>query len=107
MSWHIDFYQGVPEEILAFPAGLQARMLKLFELIEVHGANLGAPHTEALSLGLFEVRAKAAKGIARALFCYLKGRRIIVLVAFVKKTQKTPTSIIKLAGDRMKEVTGL
>ena len=52
-------------------------------------------------------RAKAAEGIARALFCYLKGRRIIVLVAFVKKTQKTPTSIIKLASDRMKEVTGL
>ena len=39
-------------------------MLHLLELIEKHGANLGAPHTEPMGDGLFEVRAKAQEGIA-------------------------------------------
>jgi len=34
-------------------------MLKLLELVEKHGANLGSPHTEPMGNGLFEIRAKA------------------------------------------------
>ena len=86
------------------PPKIQARMLKLLELIEKHGANLGSPHTESMGDGLFEIRAKAQEGIGRGLFCYLKGKHIYVLSAFVKKTQKTPKKEIQLARDRQKEV---
>ena len=82
-------------------------MLKLLELIEKHGANLGSPHTESMGEGLFEIRAKAQEGIGRGLFCYLKGKHIYVLSAFVKKTQKTPKKEIHLAKDRQKEVQKL
>ncbi len=43
------------------PPKIQARMLKLLELIEKHGANLGPPHTESIGNGLFEIRAKAKR----------------------------------------------
>ena len=88
MSWKIDFYAGVEEQLLDIPAKIQARMIKLLELMEKHGTNLGPPHTESMGNGLFEIRAKAQEGIGRGLFCYLKGKHIYVLHAFVKKSQK-------------------
>ena len=104
MTWKVHFYAGVEDEILQMPNKIQARMLKLLELIEKHGANLGPPHTEALSDGLFEIRAKAQEGIGRGLFCYLKDQQVYVLLAFVKKTQKTPRKELELARQRQKEV---
>lgn len=104
MAWTIEFHQGVEEAILAMPPGIQARILRVLELMEVHGANLGAPHTTAMGGGLFEVRAKAKEGIGRALFCYVRGRRLVILHAFVKKTQKTPRKELDLARARMKEI---
>jgi len=46
MTWKIEFYnESVEEDILNMPPKIQARMIKLLELIEKHGANLGTPHT--------------------------------------------------------------
>lgn len=104
MSWNIHFYSGVDKSILTMPPKIQARMIKLLELMEKHGANLGPPHTESMGDGLFEVRAKAQEGIGRGLFCYLKDKNIIVLHAFVKKSQKTPKHELSLAKQRQKEV---
>lgn len=107
MSWKIQFYDGVDESILAMPPKIQARMIKLLELMEKHGANLGPPHTESMGNGLFEIRAKAQEGIGRGLFCYWQGKTIIVLHAFVKKSQKTPKGELSLAKKRQKEVQSL
>lgn len=104
MKWKVDLYDGVEEVILDMPPKLSARMLKLLELIESHGANLGEPHTKSIGDGLFEIRAKAKEGVGRSLFCYLDGTNIVVLHAFVKKTQKTPKKDLDLAFERMKEV---
>jgi phage-related protein len=90
MCWQIDFYKGVEQIILEMPPKIQARMVKLLELMEKHGANLGPPHTESMGGGLFEIRAKAQEGIGRGLFCYLQGKHIFVLNAFVKKHKKHP-----------------
>jgi phage-related protein len=54
--------------------------------------------------GLFEIRAKSQEGIGRSLFCMLKGKEIIILNSFVKKTQKTPKKELELAKKRMKEI---
>ncbi|MDE9432588.1 type II toxin-antitoxin system RelE/ParE family toxin [Xenorhabdus bovienii] len=105
MNWNVELYGGVDDEILNMPPKIQARLLKLLELIEEHGANLGEPHTKAMGKGLFEIRAKAQEGIERGLFCYLQGSNIIVLHVFVKKSQKTPKKDLELAYERMREVT--
>ena len=104
MTWTIDFYDGVEDAIVDMPTKIQARMFRLLELMELHGANLGTPHTTPLGDGLFEVRAKAKEGIGRAFFCYMKGEHIYILHAFVKKSQKAPKKDLDLARARMKEV---
>ena len=54
--------------------------------------------------GLFELRLKAAEGIARVFYCTLVGRRIVILHQFVKKTEKTPPRELEVARRRLKEV---
>jgi phage-related protein len=105
VSYTIEYYSAeVQEEILALPATLAARYIVLTRRMEVVGANLGAPHTEPLGGGLFELRLKGQEGIARVLYCALVGRRVMMLKSFIKKTQKTPPEELKIARKRMKEV---
>ncbi|PSW30855.1 type II toxin-antitoxin system RelE/ParE family toxin [Photobacterium phosphoreum] len=103
-KWKIELYDGVEKELTSMPPKLQARMIKLLDLITHHGANLGEPYTKAMGSGLFEIRAKSNDGIGRGLFCYLKGTNIVVLHVFVKKSMKTPKHDLDLALNRMKEV---
>ena len=47
MLWGIDFYSGVEDSITEMPPKIQARMIRLLELMEERGANLGSPHTRS------------------------------------------------------------
>ena len=62
------------------------------------------PYTRPFGDGLFEIRAKGAEGIGRALFCCIVGRQIVILHGFVKKTQATPAKELKIARQRLKEI---
>ncbi|MDO9057118.1 MAG: type II toxin-antitoxin system RelE/ParE family toxin [Sulfuricurvum sp.] len=106
MKWEIEFFnESVEADTLSFPAKILAKMLHIFEMIQVHGPNLGKPYTDAFGDGLFEVRAKGAEGIGRSFFCYASGKKIIILHSFVKKTQKTPQKEIEIALKRKKEIS--
>ena len=50
------------------------------------------------------IRPRGRSGIGRAFYCLLVGRRVIVLHAFIKKSQQTPDHEVKLARKRLKEV---
>lgn len=66
---------------------------------------IGMPLCRALGEGLWEVRTNLSGGrIARVLFC-VHGSRMVLLHAFLKKTQKTPTADLSLALKRMKDIT--
>jgi phage-related protein len=43
-------------------------------------------------------------GIGRAFYCFVVGQRVVILHAFVKKTQETPERELRIARRRMKEV---
>jgi len=72
--------------------------------IKINGPNLGMPFTRFMGEGLIEVRAIGKEGIGRALFCAVKGRRVIVLHAFIKKTDKTPLRELETARKQLLEV---
>ena len=105
MNWHVSFYSSnLRKEIFALPAGFVARFLRYAERMEVYGPDLGMPHTRAMGHGLFELRLKAAEGIARVLYCTVVERRIMMLHQYVKKTEKIPRRELEIALKRMKEV---
>lgn len=105
MGWTITYYsQSLQEEILAMPAGFLGRYLRYSDRMEVYGPDLGMPHTRAMGEGLFELRLKAAEGIARVFYCMMVGKKIVILHQFIKKTDKTPSKELEIARRRLKEV---
>ena len=105
MKWNVTFFSlKVEQETLGFPPSILADLLHILEMIEEKGPKLGLPYTAPMGSGLFEIRAKGKEGIGRSLFCMLKGKEVVILHSFVKKTRKTPKKDLDLAKKRMKEV---
>jgi len=107
VAWRVEILnETVVAEIAAFPADMQARFLRLVERIAQAGPeSLSEPHVKHLEGKLWELRLTGRDGIARALYVTAIGRRVVVVRAFVKKTQKTPRAEIELALRRAKEIT--
>lgn len=105
MTWKVTFFdRKVRAETLAFPASILANLLHILELIEAQGPNLGKPYTAPMGRGLFEIRVHGKEGIGRSLFCTRTGNEVVILVSFIKKSQRTPEHALDLARKRMKEL---
>ncbi len=105
MKWKIEFFnEKIEKETLSFPPKILAKLIHIFEMIEIVGVKLGEPYTKPIKDGLFEIRVKGKEGIARCIYCYQKNRTIIILHSFIKKSQKTPKKEIEIALARKKEV---
>lgn len=105
MAFEISYFHArVLAEIESWPAEVLADYARLVELLMEHGPSLRLPHSRAFGDGLFELRPRGREGIGRAFYCFLVGRRVVVLHAFIKKSQQTPDSDLKLARKRLKEV---
>jgi phage-related protein len=107
MPWRVEILnETVAAEIAALPEDMQARFLRLADRIGQAGLeSLGEPHVKHLEGKLWELRLTSRDGIARALYVTAIGRRVVVVRAFVKKTQRTPSAEIELALRRAKEIT--
>ena len=105
MEYRIRYYSlEVQEDVMALPVTLQARYINLTRRMMEFGPNLGLPHTDAFGGGLFELRLKGAEGIARAFFCTLVDKDIVMLHCFVKKSQRTPAKELNIARNRLQEI---
>lgn len=54
--------------------------------------------------GLFKIRARGKEGIGRAFFCTVVERKIVILHAYIKKSQKTPERELAVARKRLADV---
>ncbi len=98
------FHPKVLAEIESWPADILADYARITELLMEHGPNLRLPHSRTMGDALFELRPRGKSGIGRAFYCFVIGRRAVVLHAFVKKSQQTPDRELKLARKRLKEM---
>ncbi|HEX5760054.1 MAG TPA: type II toxin-antitoxin system RelE/ParE family toxin [Thermoanaerobaculia bacterium] len=105
MPYEVEyFHPRVQSEIQSWPVGILADYARIVELLMEFGPHLRMPHSRALGAGLFELRPRGREGIGRALYCFTIDRRIVILHAFVKKTQATPERDLLIARKRMNEV---
>ena len=106
MSWRVEILdRRVEREVDALAQDVRQRFLRIVELIEKHGrAAMHEPHVKHLEGKLWEMRMKGKDGIARAVYVTATGERLVVVHAFTKKTQKTPTRALETARARAKEV---
>jgi len=106
MAWIVELLDDrVREELEILPADMRARFRRIVELIQSCGLErVREPHVRHLERALWEMRMKGRDGISRAIYVTARGRRVIVVRVFVKKTQKTPRQEIDLALERAMEV---
>jgi phage-related protein len=99
------FHPKVLAEIESWPVDVLADYARIVELLMEYGPNLRLPHSRAFGGGLFELRPKGKSGIGRAFYCFLVGKRVVILHAFIKKSQQTPDQELKLARKRLKVIS--
>jgi phage-related protein len=106
MKWRVETLDArVDAELEQLEPSLKARFLHICELLETFGPReVGLPHVRFLAEKLWEIRMRGRSGIARAIYVTVADRRIVVVHAFVKKTQKMPRAAIEIALDRSKEL---
>ena len=105
MRYSVEYFnQSVLDEVESWPVGVLADYARIVELLLEFGPDLRMPHSRAMGGGLFELRPRGREGVARAMYCYSTGRRVVMLHAFVKKTRVTPGRALDVARRRMKEV---
>ena len=105
MAFEIEyFHRRVLAEIESWPVDVLADYARLVELLAAHGPCLRLPRSRALGEGLFELRPRGRSGSGRAFYCFLLRTRVVVLHAFIKKSQQTPDRELKLARKRRKEL---
>ena len=103
--WSINYFNArVQQDIESWPVGIYADFLRLVRLMEEYGVDLRMPHSRAMGQGLFELRCRGQEGIGRAFYCTLVGREIVILHSFIKKTQETPDSEMRIARKRLQGV---
>lgn len=105
MSYEIEyFHPRIEAELDRWPSSIRADFRKISLLLVEYGLQVRMPYSKAMGDGLFEMRPKGRDGIGRVFYCYVKGKRIIILHSFIKKSQKTPHKELQLARKRMQEV---
>lgn len=98
MIFKIEKLNAVLDEISRLEPH-QQELLKIdYETVENKGIEF--VKVKHLQDKIYEIKTKEI----RSLFTYQSGRIILIGVVFVKKAQKTPKEMIKLAKQRLKEV---
>lgn len=104
--WTVELLNdAVEKELQKLPADIRAKLTRILELVQTFGLeNVHEPYIKHIEGKIWEMRMKGKNNIGRAFYMTAKGKRIVILHAFIKKTQKTPSKAIRLARERLKEL---
>lgn len=111
-QWHVIYYISASGDIpvrdfldTAGPA-LKAKALRILLHIEEYGLQAAIGHIKKFTgTPLWEIRILGGDS-ARILYVTQVGKRILLLHAFYKKTQKTPSKELAIALKRLRECGG-
>lgn len=109
-TWGIGHYRtpGGARPVHDFIEGLsktaRPKVLAALAMMEQHGNRLGLPLSRAMGQGLYELRVAHPEGPFRILYGFRPGRRVVLLHAFVKRTEQTPKGDLDLARARQRAV---
>lgn len=93
------------KELEDFPLAVREELADALARLE-EGHKLSMPLSRpmpSIGRGVHELRFRDRSGIYRVIYVFIAGGRIVLLHAFMKKTQQTPQQNIELAQRRLKE----
>ena len=110
VSWEVWFYQTVRGEspiedfLTELPTKAQAKCVAYIEQLEEHGFNLPRSFIAKVKGHIWELRPGWAGTEYRFFYVAMVGRRLVVLHAIKKKSQKVKSKDIELAEARYVDV---
>jgi phage-related protein len=106
MEWRVVYLDDVVRrEVEALSVDHRARFRRIVELIAAKGLErVHEPYIKHIEDKLWEMRLIGSDGIARIIYVTASGRRIVLLHAFLKKSQKTPARALEIARGRARHV---
>ncbi|MBI2039917.1 type II toxin-antitoxin system RelE/ParE family toxin [Candidatus Microgenomates bacterium] len=111
-KWKVNYYillsgNSPVKEFLDVNLKAKVKALRIFSNIEEYGLTSVTPHIKKLTgTPLWEIRILGEDSV-RILYVTRQEKQVLLLHAFVKKTNKTPTKEINVALVRLKEVDSL
>ena len=107
MEWTVVYLNDeVRAEIEALAVELRSKFQRIVELVRSKGLErVREPYIKHLEDKLWEMRLIGRDNIARVIYVAASGRRVVVLHAFIKKSDKTPRRALEIARSRAKDVT--
>src|SRR3989338_3248351 len=99
----IVFDNSVESFIRSLEKPAIAKVLRVIDLLEKFGHQLGWPHNKKIGTNLFELRVHGQQEVR--LFYTLQPDRVIMLCGFIKKSQVLPTRVIERAKRKLKGLT--
>lgn len=109
-GWKVTYYltetgKNPVKDFLDKKPSAKLKALRILSHIEEYGLTIAIPHIKKLTgTPLWEIRILGQDNI-RILYVTKAERQVLLLHAFEKKTDKTPTKDIKTALDRLTETT--
>ena len=111
-EWTVEYYETadgqspVREFLESLPDRDSARMTYVIDLLEDYGTSLGMPQARPIQgSSLWELRTRGSTH-HRVFYVAVKGRTMLLLHGFSKKTQKTPVREIRTAERRLADYEG-
>ena len=106
MDWTVVYLNDeVRAEVEALAVDLRGKFQRVVELIRSKGLEqVHEPYIKHLEDKLWEMRLIGRDNIARIIYVAASGRRVVLLHAFIKKSDKTPRRALAIARVRAQEV---
>lgn len=104
-KWTVEYYHNargdevVKREIISFGEDATVKIVSIIDLLEDYGLNIPTTYVKHVVGKIWELRAERY----RVLYFTITGRKFVMLRAFMKKTDKTPTTEIRIAQNRLHE----
>ena len=109
-EWIIEYYTDesghvpVREFFKSLDKKTYARFLWSIEQVRVRNVLAREPLVRHVESKIWEIREESNTNIYRVLYCFFKGRRIVLLHGFTKKTQKLPREELDTALRRLARI---
>ena len=107
MAWTVEYYRDsrgrepVADFIDSLPTEVQAKVLRLIDLLADYGVLLKEPYTRQIRGKLRELRITAKSGEVRVFYFAFAEGRMVLLHGFIKKARRTPIRDIEIAEKRL------
>lgn len=102
-EWRVEFFKRtnghvpVQEYLETLEEKYQAKIVTHVELLRAKGGKLYEPYAKHIKGPLWELRVDFGRIASRIFYFLTSGKKIVLLNAFLKKTEKTPMREIKKA----------